>query len=149
MTYKGGSVLFSDPTNIEKQILQIFNLASEITVFNKPRKNIVIVYKLSFKEALYDFLHGIELASPQDIDVSPTTLIIKYMYERIDSHEFTDETQIFSAIASSTDGNNIFPISPNHIYSEIIQTSEGERTAIGNSFFELLRKFGLIKEHNT
>jgi predicted unusual protein kinase regulating ubiquinone biosynthesis (AarF/ABC1/UbiB family) len=71
------------------------------------------------------------------------------MYDRIDSPEFTNETQIYSDIASSTTGNNIFPISPNYIYSEIIQTSVGKPTAIGESFFKLLRNFGLIESHKT
>lgn len=153
MRYKGGSVLFDDPQkDIKAQILQIFDLATDITVFNTPIRNIVIVYKLIFQEPLYDILYGIDLASPRQRrpdDVSPSTLIIKYMYDRIDSHEFTNERQIYSDIASSTNGNNIFPISPNHIYSEIIQTSEGELTAIGKSFFELLRKFHKIEKHET
>jgi len=151
MRYKGGSVLFNDPQkDIEAQVLQIFDLASNITVFDKPLRNIVIVYQLVFNQPLDDILYGIDLASPREINsISPRTLIIKYMYDRIDSHEFTNETKIYSDIASSTKGDNIFPISPNHIYSEIIQTSDGEPTAIGESFFKLLHRFHEIKSHKT
>jgi hypothetical protein len=73
MRYKGGSVLFNDPQkDIEAQILKIFDLAANVTVFNKPLRNIVIIYQLIFDQPLDDILYGIELASPRDINnVSP------------------------------------------------------------------------------
>jgi hypothetical protein len=144
MSYKGGSVLFRNsvatPQELEQQILQILALTTSIEVVAEQENNNSVIYKLTFAEGIGNYLLGLPLNPPRDVPtyVPPRTLIIKYTYDRIDNEDFRIEARTHFEIASADKRENVFPISPNYIFSQIIQQSYQQFTTIGNAFSQLL-----------
>jgi hypothetical protein len=140
MSYKGGSILFRSSVNIEQQIIQILALTIGIEVVTEQPDNNAVIFKLTFAEDIGTYLLGLPLNAPRDVPtyVPPRTLIIKYAYNRIDDEDFHIESQVHLDIASADKKENLFPISPNYIFSQIIQQSYQPFTAIGGAFSQLL-----------
>jgi len=146
MSYKGGSILFRSQADIQQQILHIFTLATSIEVLTEQPHSYAVIYKLTFDENIGNYLLGLPLNAPRDVPtyVPPRTLIIKYTYDRIDDPDFSIEARVHFEIASADKKANIFPISPNYIFSQIIQQSNEPFTAIGAAFSQLLTSHNLI-----
>lgn len=144
MSYKGGSVLFRNsvatPQELEQQILQILALTTSIEVVAEQPNNNGVLYKLTFAENIGNYLLGLPLNAPRDVPtyVPPRTLIIKYTYDRIDDADFRIEARTHFEIASADKRENVFPISPSYIFSQIIQQSDQPFTTIGGAFSQLL-----------
>ena len=144
MSYRGGSVLFRNsvatPQEMEQQILQILALTRGIEVVAEQPNNNGVLYKLTFAEDIGNYLLGLPLNAPRDVPtyVPPRTLIIKYTYDRIDDADFRIEARTHFDIASADKRENVFPISPSYIFSQIIQRSRGQLTTIGGAFSQLL-----------
>jgi hypothetical protein len=144
MSYKGGSVLFRNSVatveEMEQQILQILALTTSIEVVAEQENNNSVIYKLTFAENIGNYLLGLPLNPPRDVPtyVPPRTLIIKYTYDRIDNEDFHIEARTHFEIASADKRENVFPISPNYIFSQIIQQSYQQFTTIGHAFSQLL-----------
>lgn len=146
MTYKGGSVLFRNPhtdiKDIKKQIEAIFLLEPQIEILVQQVNQIVVIYKLIFKEPLSNFFFGLSLSTPRVTSyVFPNILIVKYSYDTPDQ-----EAQVQSKIAPSIVKSNLFPIAPTIIYSEYLKfdhTTNQYTTSIGRLFENLLKTHNL------
>lgn len=152
MTYKGGSVLFMNHNvSAQTQILKILQLATQMEIIKEQPLNFSIIYKLTFDKSIGKYLQGLRTNTTQAPAeyVFPTTLIIKYTYDSIQEIEYRTETHVLTSIASSTNSSNIFPICPNHLYSEIIQQLSSGFTKIGDEFTKLITKNNLTTEFNT
>jgi hypothetical protein len=149
MSYKGGSVLFRNsvatPQEMEQQILQILELTRGIEVVTEQENNNSVIYKLTFAENIGNYLLGLPLNAPRDVPtyVPPRVLIIKYTYDRIDNEDFHIEARTHFEIASAKKRENVFPITPSFIFSQIIQQSDQQFTTIGAAFSQLLTTHNL------
>jgi hypothetical protein len=153
MVYKGGSALWLHPgrnregKNREEQIIEILQKAviSELT---QQLHSSAIIYRLDFNPGVLDnFFSGL---ATNDVNrpnyVAPRSLIIKYACDKIDNKNFSLESRVHYDIAKASSRDNIFPISPNYIHSEILGvTKDNKRTysPIGKEFSALLRRCGL------
>lgn len=147
MSYEGGSIIFRTTVNIEQQIIQILALTIGIEVVTEQPSNNAVIFKLTFAEDIGNYLLGLPLNAPRDVPtyVPPRTLIIKYAYDRIDDDDFRIESRVHFDIASADKKANLFPISPNYIFSQIIQQSDQPFTAIGAAFSKLLTTHNLME----
>ena len=155
MSYKGGSVLFRNsvatPQEMEQQILKILELTTSIEVVAEQENNNGVIYKLTFAEGIGDYLFGLPLNPARDVPtyVPPRMLIIKYTYDRIDNPDFRIEARTHFDIASADKRENVFPISPSYIFSQIIQQSLQQFTTIGEAFYQLLTIHNLRERLDT
>lgn len=153
MVYTGGSALWLHPgrdragRDREAQIIQILGQAA-ISELTQQLHSSAIIYRLDFnQDDLANFFSGL---ATNDVNrpnyVAPRSLIIKYTCDRIDNRNFSLESRVHYDIAKASSRDNIFPISPNYIHSEILGvTKDNKRTysPIGKAFSALLRRHSL------
>jgi hypothetical protein len=148
MVYTGGSALWLHPgRNREEQIIEILQKAV-IRELTQQLHSSAIIYRLDFNHGVLDnFFSGL---ATNDVNrpnyVAPRSLIIKYACDKIDNKNFSLESRVHYDIAKASSRDNIFPISPNYIHSEILGvTKDNKRTysPIGKAFSALLRRHSL------